>query len=86
MLICMRTTLVLEDRLLREAKRQAASRGITLSELVGEALRAQIGRARDEPIGRFEMVTFSGGAGPAHHEPRDFANALDAEEQGSLGR
>jgi hypothetical protein len=40
MLICMaRTTLDLDERLAREAKKAAAERGITLTRLIEEALR-----------------------------------------------
>ena len=85
MLTCMRTTLVLDDRLFRDAKRRAASRGITLSELVGQALRAELAR-RSAPAGRFEIVTFAGGAGAVHHEPEAFAAAMGQEDEASLGR
>jgi metal-responsive CopG/Arc/MetJ family transcriptional regulator len=84
MLIDVRTTVVLEDQLAREAKRLAARRGISLSELVSEALRAALA----EPVGpvpRFEMVTYGEGAPAAHHEPRDFAAALEEDDRSSVG-
>ncbi len=39
MYACMRTTLILDDQLIRRAKREAGDRGSTLSELVNRALR-----------------------------------------------
>lgn len=39
MLVCMRTTLTLDDELLREAKERAARSGRTTSDIVADALR-----------------------------------------------
>ena len=39
MIICLRTTQVLDDRLFRQAKRRAAERNPTLSDIVNKALR-----------------------------------------------
>jgi Arc/MetJ family transcription regulator len=44
MLKCMRTTIDLNDELLREAKRRAVQEGQTLRELVEAALRRHLGR------------------------------------------
>lgn len=44
----MRTTIRLPDDLLKEAKKRAAERGTTLTQLVEEALRESLARARDE--------------------------------------
>jgi putative antitoxin of VapBC-like toxin-antitoxin system len=41
---CMRTTLDIEDALLRRARRQAASEGRTLTAVIEDALRALLGR------------------------------------------
>lgn len=38
----MRTTLNLDDRLLRSAKKEAAERGVTLSSMIEEALRGAL--------------------------------------------
>jgi hypothetical protein len=81
----MRTTLVLEDRLFREAKRLAATRGVTLSEVVNDALRAALAR----PVlasTQFVMVTFGERKKAVRHEPRDFVNAVEEEDRASLGR
>lgn len=42
MLLCMRTTIVLNDDLLRAAKRRAAEEGITLREVFERALRMHL--------------------------------------------
>ena len=43
----MRTTLKIDDRLGREAKRRAAEEGITLTALIERALRESFGRGRN---------------------------------------
>lgn len=83
MLTCMRTTLVIDDALLRQAKRRAAERDQTVSEIVNEALRD----AFDRPVPEappFSMATY-GQPGPGvRHEPSDFASALEAEDRDGL--
>lgn len=82
----MRTTMIIDDQLLKRAKQAAAGRGITLSALVEEALRAALARDPRERAPTFEMVTF-GRAGRKHrHEPADFARALEADDAESIGR
>lgn len=81
MLICMRTTLVIEDRLLAAAKREAATRGITLSALVSDALREALRAIPPAVAPRFEMVTFAPRSKIVRHEPADFADALAAEDR-----
>jgi hypothetical protein len=83
MIICMRTTLVLDDSLLRQAKHRAAERSITVSDVVNEALRESLGRpAPSAPP--FSMITY-GAAGPAvHHEPSDFTTELEDEDRARL--
>ncbi len=44
MLLCMRTTVDLNDELLRQAKQRAARENITLRQLLETALRAHLGR------------------------------------------
>lgn len=84
MLIYVRTTIVLDDGIAREAKRLAARRGITLSDLVGEALRAALAEP-SRPAPRFEMITYGEGAAQTHHEPRDLAAAMEQDDRRSLG-
>lgn len=84
MITYMRTTIVLDDRIAREAKRLAARRGITLSDLVGETLRAALAEPTKQAP-RFEMVTYGEGATRTHHEPLDLAAALEQDDRRSLG-
>jgi hypothetical protein len=78
----MRTTLVLDDLLLRRAREAAASAGCTVSDIVNQALgEALAARATAKPA--FEMITY-GSSGRSAHEPADFAAALEAEDVAAL--
>lgn len=46
MLLCMRTTIEVNDELFRQVRRRAADEGLTLRELVEQALRAHLGQRR----------------------------------------
>jgi hypothetical protein len=80
----MRTTLVLDDELLRQAKRRAAERNLTVSDVVNEALRECL--RRPAPVAPpFSMITYGGRSErKAHHEPSDFAAVLEDEDRGRL--
>jgi hypothetical protein len=82
-LICMRTTLILDDSLIRKAKKRAADAGLTLSELVNLALQNQLARPEAEapPL---EMITWGHGLATVEHAPRDFADALEADDAATL--
>ena len=59
MLICMRTTLDLDDHLLKEAKQLAAERGTTLTALMEDALRIVVRRVeKQKPRRRVRLPTF----------------------------
>lgn len=83
MLICMRTTLNLDDNLFREAKQYAAANGRTLTSVVEEGLRAALRThtsAQHDPI---RLPTFGGdgaaaGVDLADHET--LKDVLAAEE------
>lgn len=66
MLLCVRTTIKLDDEVFRAYKQRAAARGTTFAAEVEDALRADLhGRpatARDEP---FETLVFDGDRSPA---------------------
>lgn len=83
MIIDMRTTVILEDAVLREAKRRAAERHVTLSEIVNEALREAF-RRRPAPVTRFSLITYGRSGRRVQHEPSDFAAALEDEDRARL--
>ena len=65
MLFCMRTTLDLDDELMRNLKRRSADMGRTLTSLVEEALRAMLERhSRPEPGYRLKWTVVPGGPRP----------------------
>jgi hypothetical protein len=57
MIARMRTTLILDDRLVREAERRAADAGTTLSAAVNDALREAL-RPSSEPVPPFRKMTY----------------------------
>jgi hypothetical protein len=61
MLRCVRTTIRLDDHLLREAKRHAARTGRTLTAVIEDALRDLLARSRQgSPRERVQLPTFPG--------------------------
>ncbi len=58
----MRTTIRLDDPLLREAKREASRSGMTLTAMIEEALRERLARTANaaEPRSRVRLPTFHG--------------------------
>lgn len=56
----MRTTISLDEQLLRAAKRLAAQRGTTLSTVIADALRAQLATRRERDVRPFKLITFRG--------------------------
>jgi hypothetical protein len=84
MITCMRTTLVLDDTLLRQAKRRAAERDITVSEVVNEALRESF-RDAMPAAPPFSLVTYGRAGRRVRHEPVDFAAELENEDRRRLG-
>ena len=83
MITCMRTTLVLDDVLLRQAKRKAAERDLTVSEVVNEALRESFGR----PVPAappFSLATYGRPGRRVRHEPSDFESELESEDRDRL--
>jgi hypothetical protein len=61
----MRTTVTIDDDLLKRAKREALERGQTLGEVIEDALRDRLsGRPMPQEPFRFRLVT-SGGTGPS---------------------
>jgi len=58
----MRTTVRLDDTLLREAKKVAAESGKSLTSVIADSLRETLSRRRKTPkTGRVRLPTFGGG-------------------------
>lgn len=65
MLICMRTTLNLDDNLMRAVKRRAAETGRTLSSMIEAALREMLEQGKKTKHSyRLRWVTVKGGVQP----------------------
>jgi hypothetical protein len=79
MYVSVRTTLIIEDPLFREAKQKAAATGTTLSELMNSALRrflfAPTGNSREKPE-KFSIPVF-GDSTKVHHDPSQLAELRD---------
>ena len=61
----MKTTLNLDDQVLRQARERAARDGITLARFVEDALRARLADARGRKLGsRLRLTTVTGDAPP----------------------
>ena len=80
MIIRMRTTLVLDDELLRRVKRRAVERGLSVSDIVNESLRESLDRPVPAAL-PFSMITYGRSGEALHHEPADFAAALEEEDR-----
>lgn len=59
----MRTTIRLDDQLLRDAKQLAARTGRTLTAVIEEALRLSLSQSRLPRRSRVELPSFKGGNG-----------------------
>jgi len=58
----MRTTITLDDGLAADLKRRARAEGKSLSAIIGEALRAQLGKQQSmQKPAAFRLVTVKGG-------------------------
>lgn len=60
----MKTTLNLDQRLIREAKRVAAERGVTLTSVIEDALRSALDERRRVPRATFDMPVVAGHTRP----------------------
>src|SRR5262245_8812405 len=56
----MRTTVNLPDTLLKNARRRATQRGVTLSSLLEDALRGHLSAKRPTPVKAFRLYTVRG--------------------------
>ena len=82
MLLCMRTTVQLDDQLLAAAKQRAAQTGRTLKAVIEDALREALAR-RDvpEPHARIRLETFKGRGGLPGVDLDDTSSLLDQMER-----
>lgn len=85
MLIRMRTTLVIDDDLLRQAKLRAAQWHLSVSDVVNNALRESLGRP-GQVAPPFSLITYGRPGKRVHHEPSEFDDALEREDQDRLSR
>lgn len=87
MLFCVRTTLDLDEALVRAAKRRAAREGRTLTSLIEDGLRAVLAPPPPSPRAAVSLPTF-GGDGPAPGvdlaDPRSLRDAEYDEEDARL--
>ena len=76
----MRTTVILNDKLLAEAKRLAAARNTTLSEILNEALRERLARPPESPATQpFRVPVFRGQGSPVDSRPEELARIGEEE-------
>jgi hypothetical protein len=73
-----RTTLNLDDHLLREAKKRAAERGTTLTRVVEEALREALAEPPPDATYTFRFTVVDGG-GPSLVDVADLDALYDLE-------
>lgn len=83
MLIRMRTTLIIDDDLLRQAKGRAAEWKLTVSDVVNHALRESLGRPTRQAL-PFTLITYGRSGKRVHHEPSEFDAALEKEDRDRL--
>jgi hypothetical protein len=83
----MRTTIRLDDQLLRDAKQLAARTGRTLTAVISDSLREALARdAAPEPRQRFQLPTFGGDGLRPGVDLDDSAALLDLMERGDRPR
>jgi hypothetical protein len=82
----MRTTIVIDDDLFRQAKHQAAETGQSLSQLIMSALREALRPAKPKKEPRYRVITFDGGGKKHHLSPADMKRILEEEDIERYGR
>ncbi len=82
----MRTTLVIDDNILAQAKRHALAADITLSELVARALREHLREGALPPDVPFVLATWGPDAPSQHLGPAEIWAAQEAEDLARLQR
>ena len=82
MLVCMRTTLNLDDELVRRAREVAARTGSTLTRLIEDALRQSLGRRDSVPVEPVDLPTVGGRGLQPGVDLDDSASLLELMERG----
>jgi hypothetical protein len=85
MIIRMRTTLIIDDDLLRQAKLRAAEWNQTVSDVVNSALRECLSRATPAAA-PFSLITYGRSSRRVHHDPSEFDAVLEQEDRDRLRR
>lgn len=80
----MRTTLRIDDDLLRELKQRAADAKVSLAQLVNDVLRRGLAAPDPEPVERFEQPTFA--MGPARVDLTKALSIADTLEDEEVSR
>ena len=84
MVLCMRTTIQLDDQLLSEAKQRAAQTGRTLKAVIEDALREALARKETPgPDARVPLKTFKGRGVQPGVDLDDTSSLLDQMERDS---
>ena len=76
----MRTTIRLDDALLRDAKSYAAAAGMTLTALIEESLRSRMAQTGSEPRRRIRLLTSGDGGMHAGVDLDDASMVVDARQ------
>ena len=82
MLCCMRTTIRLDDQLLRDAKTHAARTGRTLTAVIEDALRESLARGRTRELHDLEALPTHSARLEPGVDLSDSAALLDLMEEG----
>ena len=84
MIIRMRTTLIIDDDLLRQAKLRAAEWNQTVSDVVNNALRESLGRPTPAAA-PFSLITYGRRSSTRlDHQPADFDAVFEQEDRDRL--
>lgn len=77
----MRTTVVIDDELFRQARKRAAESGVSVSEIVNRALRETFSQKTESGrLPPFRMVTFGRGQQRVDHSAADLWRAEEDDE------
>ena len=82
----MRTTITLDDRLLKRLKKRAAESGMTVSGLIERAVRLLLQASAPQRRDRFDLVTFGEGGQFTTVNIDKTAALLEAEDVERFGR